>query len=85
MKPRSLKGEINIYPNPTTDELRIALPHLNAYRIYIYDIEGRLLIEHNYAMEEEVFDLSQFANGTYIVSVYQNNNEVQSSKIIVSR
>jgi len=59
---------INVYPNPTTDIITIesSLNSKNA-TVYIYNIQGQLLLQQpveNYKME---IDISGFCKGVYLV------------------
>ena len=71
----SLWGDIrglNAYPNPAKDILKLTLPQgmvNKPVEISILTIDGKLIISQKsaYAEREEVFDVSGFANGKYIV------------------
>ncbi len=71
----NLSGDIrglNVYPNPAKDILKLTLPQgmvNKPVEISILSIDGKLIMSQKsaYAEKEEVFDVSGFANGKYII------------------
>ena len=57
-----------LFPNPTTGELHIPLPHSNAY-IQVFNSLGQLMLELQAAVGTERLDLSGWAHGMYWVRV----------------
>jgi Tol biopolymer transport system component len=70
---------ISVYPNPTTNEIRILLPASNQYFVIeIYSSIGqRLLI----TTEKTTIDMSNFTNGIYMLRVKQGD-KFFTSKIL---
>jgi hypothetical protein len=67
--------EIGVYPNPVTDELRIANYELhNGKTIDIFDISGRLVIQANTA----TVNVSTLSSGIYFVKI--NNQTIKIIK-----
>ncbi len=80
---------IDIYPNPTDGMLYLQLDLLtsNPVAVEIYDVAGRLLVETS---EEKVvskryaFDLSEEANGVYLLKVIVAD-EVLTKRVVLNR
>ncbi len=72
---------INIYPNPTTDEITICLNNDNA-ELNIFSIDGRLLDYRKNVGREFKYDLSPYAKGEYIISISAGNKVVAAQTII---
>ena len=63
-------NNINIYPNPTTGELRIESGGLVIEDIVIYDVYGRNLLFHKFLMSPETtIDISHLSTGVYFVKI----------------
>ena len=74
---------IDIYPNPATDVLtvRSSLTDENT-SIQIYSYAGKLVLSDFISTENQLFDLSSLAKGTYIVKAI-NTERVFTQKLIV--
>lgn len=79
--------EIEVYPNPTTDFIRVSVPQTNEHKqssIALFDANGRLLktmkLNENTSNRME-FDLSQYDLGTYFLKY--TNGAIQVTKSIV--
>lgn len=75
------KKGFTLYPNPTNGILKLDFAENNIQKIKIYDITGKTVFEKVNIEQNEIFDLSGFANGIYIV-ILQTENESLSSRII---
>jgi pectate lyase len=74
------KSEIVFYPNPVSNELTISVPNeVNIEGINIYDLTGRLIKESKGSAT--AINISDFVNGSYIVSVYSSEGII-TKKII---
>lgn len=71
--------EINIYPNPTRDRIKID-GLLENSDIYIFDISGKLILSQKYQIDEMI-NISDLNVGMYIVNV-RNSKGVFSQKLI---
>lgn len=63
---------IAIYPNPVTQLLNIhASKPMN--RIKIFDVSGKLIYDLKQKSETINTDWSQYSNGVYFISIYDDN------------
>ena len=80
---KKLEDEIklNVYPNPTTDILKITYNSNSktGLQIKINDVVGREVKKLEY---EEEIDISDLEKGIYFLSVFQNNQLLVTKKII---
>ncbi len=71
-------GNLLVYPNPAKNELKIS--NISEGNIHIYNINGQLMLEKQNVKGSCIIDVSDFANGTYLVRVIMNN-EAYISKL----
>jgi len=73
-----LFAEVNIYPNPTTGELRIDCGELIAKNVEIFDLMGKNRINESKPQSENVWilDISHFSTGVYFVRISTANGEM---------
>ena len=71
--------QISVYPNPTSDFVNVNVA--NANRIEIYDMNGKQVASQNITHNGTISMLN-FANGTYILRVLNDNTVLGSTKII---
>jgi len=75
-------GIINIYPNPTSSIVNLYIEQYDMYeRIELRDMNGRILNQKNISNQNEVIDLTEFANGVYFISII-SGDESHQQKII---
>ncbi|NTW32530.1 MAG: T9SS type A sorting domain-containing protein [Bacteroidetes bacterium] len=73
---------INVYPNPATEKIIIdAIPWRKDDVIYIYNIQGQLLIMQSFQQSETDIDISGLAKGIYILK-FSNINKTVMTKIV---
>jgi hypothetical protein len=77
-------GEINIYPNPTSNDLFIS--GFDIIKIEVYDSRGQLLISSHKQLSDDIqlINLSDVNAGIYLIKVYQKESLTQR-KVIVLR
>lgn len=73
-------NQINIYPNPVSDYL-IIRSDSEVENVRILDLSGREL----WATKNTQLDLSDYANGTYIVEIKTKEGKFQRKKIIIKK
>ncbi len=81
--------ELNVYPNPVTDQAVIRLDHfsslgLNNLSVNVYDMNGKVVYTEA-ALQRSiiVLDRSLFTSGIYLVEVTNNNKRIATEKLIV--
>jgi hypothetical protein len=81
--------ELNVYPNPVTDDAVIRLDHfasmgLNNLSVNVYDLNGKVIYSES-ALQRSiiVLDRSLLSSGMYLVEVTNNNKRVATKKLVV--
>ena len=69
------KLEVNYYPNPVTDILNIELPN-GQNDIYVHDLTGKLLSVQSVSNSLFQYDMSNFAQGMYLITVVNDEKRV---------
>ena len=74
----------NVYPNPTSGKLNVVASEDS--KIAMFDLSGKqLVLETNLtAKKKQTIDVSNLANGVYMMKIY-NDNFVKMQKIVISR
>ncbi|MDX2189036.1 MAG: T9SS type A sorting domain-containing protein [Bacteroidota bacterium] len=62
-------SELNIYPNPATEELNVVYSNQSISSIQIFDLYGKLVSESGASEGNSKLSLSGLASGTYIIQV----------------
>jgi hypothetical protein len=75
-------NQISVYPNPVNSELNILINTGVISNIVIYDMLGKVVYSNSPNTISIVIDIQNFANGMYLVSITDDNNQIYSSKII---
>jgi hypothetical protein len=74
--------EVNVFPNPSKDQLTITTNKLVKGYFQILDLQGQIVYT-NQIDETEIIDVSNFANGLYIVRVIHENGTVRTTKFSI--
>ena len=75
------QSNILMYPNPTNGIINFEFANNNIQKLSILDITGKIIIEKTDVGQNEMFDLSTFENGIFIIKI-QTDNEIFTTKII---
>jgi hypothetical protein len=81
--------ELNVYPNPVTDDAVIRLDHfasagLGNLSLNVYDINGKVVYSESKLQRSIiVLDRSLFTGGVYMVEVTNGNARVATKKMVV--
>jgi cyanophycinase-like exopeptidase len=81
----SIDSEIEVYPNPTSDKLTIAINNINCveHRISIYNNLGQKIFAPTAIANNAIIaDFSNFNNGLYFIIVNRKDGKIYQSKII---
>ncbi len=75
---------MSVYPNPTSDfiSLKVESSKAEDLQYTITDFSGRVLQTSNFVGDIEQINFSNYAVGTYFISVTENNQLIKSFKII---
>ncbi len=75
---------MSVYPNPTTDfiSLKVESSKVEDLQYTITDFSGRVLQTEDLAGDIEQLNFTNYAIGTYFISVMGNNQLIKSFKII---
>jgi len=80
-----LANQVSFYPNPVSHNLNIDFGEIasksDSKSVRIIDINGRIMLERMRVKQNEVFDLSAYDDGIYIVCIIVDN-QVLYEKII---
>jgi hypothetical protein len=81
-----LKNSFEIYPNPASDEIHIRLAENGIFNIEISDINGRLVlsIDRQYINEKMTLDVSEFANGFYVIQL-NHSDQLLMKKFVINK
>ena len=60
---------IQLFPNPTTNDLTISLEGIDVVDIVIVDIQGKVLLQQSSLFDQERINLSDYLAGTYFVKI----------------
>jgi hypothetical protein len=73
---------VNVFPNPTHDDIRIDFNRKGHKKILVFNAIGRIIQEKNTMKELETIYLSAYPKGIYFIKVMQDQN-FRSFKVIV--
>ena len=78
-----LNYQISVYPNPTTNHVFIQMNNDEYFQIYLFDLNGKLLLHSNHENGRAEIDLYSFAESTYLLKLYNSENKlIKSFKIL---
>jgi hypothetical protein len=78
--------KISIFPNPTSDILNISFVKLtDKLTLRIFDLAGRFVNEEQFLTNDIKIDMSNYANGIYILSFYNFCGLFKSFKVVVNK
>jgi len=78
-----LENELTVYPNPVSNKLTINPGSQEARQIRIFDINGRLLIQHDERFSGvKTFDVSALSKGSYFVTVLSDDGLKRSRAFV---
>jgi len=82
----ALNSKVQVYPNPVNNELTInhnLLVKEGTISLEIMDIMGRILINKTINNTNNQIDITVLSSGLYFYTISQNDNVVQSGKLVV--
>jgi len=60
---------IQLFPNPTTNDLTISLEGIDVVDVVLLDIQGKVLMQQSGLLNQDTIDLSEYVTGTYFVKI----------------
>ncbi len=82
---KSWSPEVNIYPNPSNNDLYILSNDTSIDKIQIYDLQGKLLIDEHFSNSPNYINVSNLNNGLYILQLLKQQNQTIQKKFSVFR
>jgi hypothetical protein len=85
IKETSLNISLEVFPNPTTDDLNLKIKNFNGEKLsyQLYDMQGKLLKNGKILSKQTLIEMSNYPSASYTVNVVSSENQnIQSFKII---
>ncbi len=79
---QTIETGITAYPNPAGEFISLNLNGINAERVDVYDITGKLLSTNNLCSEQTLIFTGNLHSGLYFIKVYNGNQNIAILKII---
>lgn len=82
-----IENEVKIFPNPVINVLNIELESKiqSILGAKLLDMTGRIMYDHNFLMKEGLhsmtIDMQAFANGSYLLQIYENGKLTSNTKV----
>ncbi|HXB11713.1 MAG TPA: T9SS type A sorting domain-containing protein, partial [Bacteroidia bacterium] len=79
---------MKIFPNPASDNFTVQFaPAAKEEQVCIYDMQGKMIQQMKVSQGQKncLFKTTGWPNGTYLVSLRSNNEELATQQIIISR
>lgn len=74
------ESDIEVYPNPTKNNLKFKVENLNNPKVEIFDFKGKKVLESNNL--EKSLSIEKLKNGKYIYNIYDNNEIIKKGIIV---
>jgi len=74
-------SSVNVYPNPNSGEFTLSVKS-NDVNVEIYNSLGQVIRKEKLMEGNNRFDIKNFANGVYVLKVYENGKVTGHSKLI---
>ena len=70
---------VSFYPNPVSETLTIEAPNQDVFKVSIFDMAGKELLQTNKTSALTTIDVSSFSQGMYFVTI----NDTLTRKLII--
>jgi len=76
--------QVNLYPNPTTDQLHLSINEMNGsnYQLILTDILSQEVYSSSVTQSESTHDISGLSSGIYTWRLVGNNNVIKTGKVV---
>lgn len=71
--------QINIFPNPASESIRITTDFTGSYQIMIYNSQGRCIFQQPAFSETTVLNISHFKDGIYYIRCTQKGKNLNAA------
>ncbi len=71
----------SIFPNPTSEVLILKISAFNNVHYYLYDAQGKLVLNDIISAEETLIQVGQFAPGNYTLKLNKENQHLKTFKL----
>ncbi len=76
---------VEIYPNPVADIMHVSLPEDSVYETYLYDLNGKMILQRQISGSSGILDLENEVKGIYILWVIDRKNHKTASFKVVKK
>ena len=77
--------DIELFPNPSEEQIKLLLPDYSNYRIKVFDLKGQKIIDRVSNKKEVLIDVSILEKGTYLININSLLNQKTVTKKIIKR
>lgn len=77
-----LANSFVVYPNPTSNELRIEGITLDTFSYNVVDIQGRVVLKNSFELNGNTINTSKLNSGVYFLNILDKNKIISTKKII---
>lgn len=74
--------EISVYPNPTTDWLKVRFTETETLALKLFDLQGRLLADWGTIRGEAVLDVELYPEGVYLLQLQSEDGRQRTVKVL---
>ncbi len=82
--PAELKNNISVFPNPTTGIINIESIDIEAQKVEISDITGKIILTEEIKNNKKELNISNLQNGIYLINIYTEKG-ILYDKIILNK
>ncbi|MEM6719822.1 MAG: T9SS type A sorting domain-containing protein [Bacteroidota bacterium] len=72
---------VQIFPNPTSDIVKVTVGNHQNLSFQMYDLNGKLINKQTNITSQQI-SLGAFKSGIYLLKILQNNKEIKTFKIV---
>ncbi|WP_366183667.1 T9SS type A sorting domain-containing protein [Flavobacterium ovatum] len=82
VKETTIRLELSIYPNPTTNYLTLKTKDSSNLSYHLYDLQGKVIENKKIITTETTIKSEELPTATYLLKVIKNNKVTKTFKII---
>lgn len=82
LRNQNIKIESKIYPNPTSNELKLEVKGIGSYLYQLFDANGNILKSHIVETSETVIDIRELPAAIYFINVNSKGKVLKSFKVL---